>query len=117
METSTFRVRIYVLKGADMKRLAVLLVAALMCVDWVRFTGTVKAINLKASTLTIQVKDGDLITIPIDYQVKIADKGGDIRSLKDIQLDQKVTLTRTPAEMPRDDSEVESLQEPSQRGR
>ena len=74
------------------------LLAVMLCVEWVRFTGTVKAINMKVSSVTIQNRDGDLVMVPIDYQVKIMDKGGDLRSLKDLQLDQKVTLLRVPSE-------------------
>ena len=99
-----------------MRRLWVLLAAA-MCIEWVRFSGTVKAINLKTSTITIQNRDGDLITIPIDYQVQIADKGGDIRQLKALVLNEKVTLTRTPSEPPKDDTEGLAPPESPQRGR
>lgn len=64
------------------------------CIDWTRLAGTVKAINLKDSTVTIQNKDGDLVTIPVDYQVKITEKHGELRSLSNLQLDEKVTLIR-----------------------
>jgi len=100
-----------------MKRIFVLLAVAALCVDWVRFTGKVKAINLKTSTLTIQNADGDLLTVPIDYQVKIADKGGDLRGLKDLQLNQKVTLTRTLSEAPVEETEGLAPQESPHRGR
>lgn len=76
--------------------------------DWARFTGKVKAINLKASTVTIQNDEGDLFTIPVDYQVTlIIGKGKHAASkgLKDVLLDDRITLIRTPAEKPKDDME------------
>lgn len=89
-----------------MKARALALVAATCaCVEWTRFTGNVKAINLKASTVTIQIKGGDLVTIPVDYQVKVTEGKGELRSLKDLQLDEKVTLLRVPADKPQDDTE------------
>lgn len=84
----------------------VLLTAAVVCapaVDWTRFQGTVKSINLKAQTLTLAESSGDLFTIPIDYQVKIIEKKA-IKRLVDIELDAKVTLVRTPAEPTLDDN-------------
>ncbi len=89
-----------------MIRFALLLLLASVAnatdLDWTRFSGTVKSINLKASTITIQNKDGDLFTIPVDYQVKIID-GKAIKRLQDISLDNKVTLIRTPSEKPKED--------------
>jgi len=69
-------------------------VACAPCIDWTRLAGTVKAINLKDSTVTIQNRDGDLLTVPIDYQIKITEKHGEIRTLGNLQLDEKVTLIR-----------------------
>lgn len=69
-------------------------ISCLPCVDWTRLCGTVKAINLKDSTVTIQNRDGDLISIPIDYQVKITEKHGEMRSLQNLKLDEKITLIR-----------------------
>jgi hypothetical protein len=74
--------------------------ACLPCVEWTRLSGTVKGINLRSSTLTIQNRDGDLLTVPVDYQVKIVEKHGEIRDLKALALDEKVTLLRVPAEAP-----------------
>lgn len=82
-------------KGDKMKNL--LLAAAVVClpcIDWTRLSGTVKAINLKDSNVTIQNRDGDLITIPVDYQVKITEKHDEIRSLTNLHLDEKITLIR-----------------------
>lgn len=70
------------------------------CIDWTRFSGTVKSLNLKESSVTIQNRDGDLFVIPIDYQVKITEKHGEIRNLANIQLDEKITLIRTPSAEP-----------------
>lgn len=78
----------------------VLLAAAVSCapgVEWTRFQGTVKSINLKAQTVTLADKSGDLITVPVDYQVKIIQKNA-VKRLQDISLDDKVTLIKTPAE-------------------
>lgn len=85
-----------------------MIVAMMLCVDWTRFKGTVKAVNLKDNTVTILNRDGDLLTIPVDYQVTILDKSGDTRALKDLQLDQKITLTRTAklAPPPEDNGDV-----------
>jgi hypothetical protein len=71
-----------------------------MCLDWTRLTGSVKAINLKNGTVTIQNRDGDLLTIPVDYQVKIVERHGEIRELKTLALDEKVTLLRVLADAP-----------------
>lgn len=69
-------------------------------VEWTRLKGTVKSINLKASTLMIVNSDGDPLTIPIDYQVKIIDKKNTIHRLQDTELDSKITLIRTISEKP-----------------
>lgn len=82
-----------------------LAVVCSICIDWTRLSGVVKAINLKDSTVTIQNRDGDLLTVPVDYQVSIEEKHGEIRNLKSLKLDEKVTLTRIQAEKPREDSE------------
>lgn len=70
------------------------------CIDWTRFSGTVKALNMKESTVTIENRDGDLIVIPIDFQVKITEKRGEIRPLSGLALDEKVTLTRVQSTEP-----------------
>jgi hypothetical protein len=86
-----------------MKQFIVLqvILSAIVCmeVEWTRFSGTVKATNQRTQTVTIQNRDGDLITIPVDYQVTIMHKD-ELRQLKDLQLDEKVTLMRTPKERP-----------------
>ena len=89
-----------------MKINAVLIAAACaVCIDWTRLTGTVKAVNLKDSTVTIQNKEGDLLTVPVDYQVTMIEKHDEVRSLKTLHIDEKITLTRIQAEKPREDSE------------
>lgn len=78
----------------------ILIAAALTCapgVEWTRFQGTVKGVNLKSQTLTLLDKSGYFITIPIDYQVKIVQKDA-VKRLQDIALDDKVTLIKTPAD-------------------
>lgn len=84
----------------------VLLAAALTCapaVEWTRFQGTVKSINLKTQALTLADKSGDLFTVPIDYQVKIIQKNA-VKRLQDIALDDRVTLIKTPADPAFDDT-------------
>jgi hypothetical protein len=74
-------------------------------VEWSRLRGTVKAVNLKAQTVTIQNSEKDLLTVPIDYQVKIVAKGDALRALKDLELDERITLYRTLADQPKEDTE------------
>ena len=83
----------------------VFVIAGASEVEWTRFIGRVKAINLKAQTVTIQDRDGNLYTIPVDYQVKMLNKEHELLTLKNLDIDQKITLIRVPAEAPRDDSE------------
>jgi hypothetical protein len=73
-------------------------VACTPCIEWTRFSGIVKAVNLKSSTVTIQLKGGDLVTIPVDYQVRLHEKRDELRGLKDLVLDEKVTLLRVPSD-------------------
>lgn len=96
-----------------------LVAACVACLDWTRLSGTVKGINLKDSTVTIQDHDGDLLTVPVDYQVKVIEKHGELRTLRNIQLDEKITLTKTPMEKPpeTDDSTGMAQPEPTQRGK
>ena len=75
-------------------------VACTACVSWTRLTGRVKGINLKDSTVTIQNKDGDLLTVPVDYQVKLIEKHDEARDLKHLDLDEKITLINTPSDKP-----------------
>jgi small-conductance mechanosensitive channel len=79
-------------------------VVCLPCVDWTRLSGTVKAINLKASTITIQNRDGDLLTIPVNFEVSITEKHDERRTLKTVRLDEKITLLRVPADAPAEDT-------------
>ncbi len=81
----------------------VILAAALtcsLCIDWTRLSGTVKAINLKDSTVTIQMNDKAILTIPVDYQVKITENHGEMRGISTLHLDDKITLIRIPAPEP-----------------
>ncbi len=84
---------------------AVFVIICAVCLEWTRLSGTVKIVNLKDDTVTIQNRDGDLLTVPVDYQVSIIEKHGEIRSLKSLKLDEKITLTRVQAEKPRQDSD------------
>jgi hypothetical protein len=84
-----------------MNKFSVALIACVACIDWTRFSGTVKSVNLKAATVTIQLKGGDIITIPVDYQVVLTNKDHEVlRGLKSVSLDDKITLTRTEAAPP-----------------
>ncbi len=88
------------------------------CVSWTRLAGRVKGINLKESTVTIQNKDGDLLTVPIDYQVKITEGHGETRDLKHLELDEKIVLLNTPSNPgPLDDTAGLAAPEPTQKGR
>jgi hypothetical protein len=98
-------------------QLLAVVLATCTCVDWVRIAGTVKAVNLKAQAVVVENKDGDLFTIPVDFQVKLTDKGGEPKFLKDLQLNEKVILTKTVADLPKDDTEGMAQPEPTQRGR
>lgn len=91
-------------------------VIACVCLEWTRLSGVVKAINLRDSTVTIQNRDGDLLTVPVDYQVKVIEKKGELRALKDLALDEKIILTRVVSEKPKEDAEGLQQPEPSQRG-
>lgn len=90
--------------------------ACVACLEWTRLAGTVKSVNLKDSTVTIQNRDGDLLTVPVDYQVSMIAKHDELRSLKSLKLDEKITLTRIQADKPREDSEGLAPPEPTQRG-
>jgi hypothetical protein len=102
-----------------MKIITALLVAAacVPCLEWTRLTGTVKIVNLRDSTVTIQNRDGDLLTVPIDYQIKMVEKHGETRELKGLSLDEKITLIRVQAARPVEDNEGMAPPEPTQRGR
>lgn len=101
-----------------MKLNSVIFIAACVaCVQWTRLTGKVKGINLKDSTVTIMDRDGDLLTIPVDYQIKLIEKHDEARDLKHLELDEKITLIRTPQDMPVEDTTGMAQPEPSQRGR
>ena len=96
-----------------MNRTLLIVAACTLCLDWTRLSGTVKAFNYRDSTVTIQNRDGDLLTVPIDYQVRIVDKGKEPLDLKKLVLDQKVVLLRTVMDKPVDDTA--GMAEPHQR--
>lgn len=100
-----------------MKKVAILLTACAICLDWTRLKGTVKSVNLKDSTVTIMNRDGDLMVVPVDYQVKLVEKNDEMRDLRHLVLDEKVTLIKTLQEKPQDDMSGMAQPEPSQRGR
>ncbi len=85
-------------------QLTAVALASCLCLGWTRLSGKVKIINLRDSSVTIMTRDGDLLTIPYDYQVKIFEKHGEMRELKNLALDEKITLINTPADKPKDES-------------
>ncbi len=87
-----------------MKKWLIAAVVCSACIDWTRLSGTVKAINLKDSTVTIQNRDGDLLSVPIDYQVKMTEKNGELRNLGNLKLDEKITLIRIQSLPVKDDT-------------
>lgn len=64
-------------------------------VYWARFTGRVKGLNGKTSFITIQNKEGDLVSVKTDTDVTIL-KGKDEVGLGDVRIDDKVTLLYSP---------------------
>lgn len=82
-------------------------VVCVTCIEWARLTGTVKSVNLKDQTVTIQNREGDLLTVPVDYQVRIKEKSGDAISveLSRLSLDEKIILTRVQVDKPHEDPE------------
>lgn len=81
-------------------------------VSWTRFKGKVKAIDQKASKITIQNAEGDLIGIKVDPDVSIT-CGKEVRTLKDVAIDEKVTLMFLPkVAVPQDDEPVSGVYKP-----
>ncbi len=102
-----------------MRQFWILVLVCAVCVDWTRLSGKVKSINLKDSTITVQNRDGDLLTVPVDYQVKITEKDGELRDIHRLSLDEKITLIKTPQEKPIEDNSgmaPPEKPEPTQRG-
>jgi hypothetical protein len=75
--------------------LALALFAGAADVNWSRFRGKVKAINGKASTVTIQNAEGDLVTVKVDDDVSIV-SGKQVKALGDLAIDEKVVLVYFP---------------------
>ncbi len=101
-----------------MKKLFVAAAVCAACVDWTRFTGTVKVINLQTSTVTIQTKSGDYVRVPVDYQIKMFGKKEEVLELKNLHLDEEITLLRVPADAPPpQDTTGMALPEASQKGK
>jgi len=98
------------------KSILVAAVVCTACLEWTRLSGTVKSVDQTQSTITIQNKEGDLLTVPIDYQVTIMEKHDELRSMKTVRLDEKVVLTRIRSDKPKEDYEGMAQPEPSQHG-
>jgi hypothetical protein len=75
--------------------LAVSAVSHASNVEWTRFKGKVKNVNGKASTVTIQNGEGDLVTIKVTEDVTIL-SGRDVVGLGKVRIDDKVTLLYEP---------------------
>ena len=74
-------------------------------VTWTRFKGKVKAVNQKASTVTIQNGENDLITVKVNDDVTIL-SGKDAVGLAAVNMDDKITLVYSPrGPEPRDPEE------------
>ena len=85
-------------------------VVVLAEVTWTRLNGKVKGINGKTSQITIQNKEDDLLTVKVDSDVTIIRDKAQI-ALKDISIDDKVTLMYLPRPATQKDAE-----EPSEGG-
>lgn len=64
-------------------------------VSWTRFKGTVKMLDLDKNRVTIQNESSDLITIPVDGNVRIFE-GKDQVALDKLKLDDKIMLQYIP---------------------
>ena len=64
-------------------------------VEWSRLKGTIRQVNYKTSTISIQDESGDLFKLKIDGDVTIQ-MGKQDKALKDVKLDDKVTLIYSP---------------------
>jgi Cu/Ag efflux protein CusF len=75
----------------------IILAGSLMASDvqWTRFRGTVKALDLDKGRVTIQDESGDLLGIPVDANVRIFE-GKDQVSIDKLQLDAKIQLQYIP---------------------
>jgi hypothetical protein len=85
--------------------LGVCVAVASATVQWSRFKGTVKSVNGKTSTVTIQNREGDLLTVAITEDVQIF-VGKEVKQLREVSIDEKVTLVYSPkAPIPKDPDE------------
>jgi hypothetical protein len=89
-----------------MKRLAALLLMVSIPalsqateIQWTRFRGEVKALDFKKSIVTIQNKDGDLFTFPVDKDVMCVRGKAEV-PFTDLRIDDKVILMRVPSDKP-----------------
>jgi len=73
-------------------------------VSWTRLNGKVKGINGKTSQITIQNKEDDLLTVKVDSDVTIIRDKAQV-TLKDITIDDKVTLMYLPRPATQKDAE------------
>jgi Cu/Ag efflux protein CusF len=73
-------------------------------VQWTRFRGVVKGLDLKANRVTIQNGERDLVTIQVTDDVKVQ-RGKDDVKLGDIRLDDKVVLVHIPTDKPKEPKE------------
>lgn len=88
-----------------LKLVTAIVVVCTPCIDWTRMKGTVTGINMHAYTMTLRDHDGNIFTVPIDYQVQIIDSKNVAHVLKDVRLDDKVTLIHILTDKPPEDTE------------
>ena len=100
-----------------MKRWMVFLLAACSCIEWTRFEGEVKWVDVSASKLTLETRMGAFV-IPLDPQVQVTNKHGEIVSdISKLALNERVTLEHLTRSKMIDDTQGMALPEPQQRGK
>jgi hypothetical protein len=73
-------------------------VAQAACIEWTRLRGTVKRLDFQRKMVVIENRDQDVLTVPVDEDVRFLTRKNDAVEFKDVQLDQRVTLIRIPNE-------------------
>jgi hypothetical protein len=96
-----------------LKQILLAAVVAATCVqevDWTRFKGTVKGLNLKSNRITVQNAEGDLLGLQVNDDVKIL-RGKESAEVKlgDVRLDDRVILIHIPADKPKQEESFEEM--------
>lgn len=78
------------------KTLALILIVAVVQAAevWPRLEGIVKAVNVKAQTLTVQKREGDIVVLKLDKDVDLVGSTGP--KLSDIKPGDKVAVFTMP---------------------